>query len=170
MKAKTMVTSATLALLATLLMSCQGSSPPVSPVNTSPLLTTVATDLSTPIAQPLVFPTSRPGFATLTGVALRADIQTSIQNDLFLGEVIETTDPNQPIVGLDTTEAPKAILDPSTGAFAFYDVPPGRYALVILQPLGAPILVQDKVTGGTLFLTLEANDNIALGTIEVAIP
>lgn len=171
-EAKIVVTLVALTLLATLLMGCQESSSFMSPVSTSPLPSIVATDLSrpTPTAQPLVFPTSRPGFATLTGIALRADTRTSIQNDLFLGEVIETTDPNRPIVGLDTTEAPKAILDPNTGAFVFYDVPPGRYALVIWQPLGAPILVEDKVAGGTLLLTLEPDDNITLGTIEAAIP
>jgi len=84
--------------------------------------------------------------------------------------VIETSDPDRPMVGLDITKAPKAVLAANTGIFAFYDVPSGKYALAIWQPLGTPILVEDKMTGGTLFLTLEANDNIDLGTIEVTIP
>jgi len=172
-KAKLIATLTTLVVLTMLLVGCKGPSPSVSPL-ISPLAPTSAIYLSqsTPpsTVQPLVFPTSQPSLATLTGILVRAGTQTSIQNDLYLGEMIETSDPNHPMVGLDTTEAPKAVLDTNTGAFAFYDVPPGKYALAIWQPLGAPILIEDKVTGGTLFLTLEAKDHIDLGTIEVTIP
>ena len=173
MRTKLIVTLATLVVLAALLTSCRRPSPPVSPL-TSPLATVGTTGPSQSTlpstVQPLAFPTSQPGFATLTGIIVLAGTQTGIQNDLYLGEALETSDPNRLVVGLDITEAPKAILDANTGAFAFHDVPPGKYALAIWQPLSAPILVEDKVAGGTLFLTLDANDNIDIGTIEVTIP
>lgn len=144
------------------------SSPLAVPVaGTSPLPTAT---VPVPEPTPLVFPTSRPGFATVTGVL---DIQTSGGEwgfSLYLGEVVETSDPNQLLVGLDKAVAPLAILDVDTGAFAFYDVPPGWYALEIDRPLLVPVLVNDPEEGGTLYLMIEADDEIDLGTLLAHLP
>lgn len=164
-----------LLLFIVLSVSCKGDKTEAtptaidSPVN-SPLIPPTAVTQPGVTVEALIVPTSQPGLATVTGVILQQDTMQSIQSDLFLGEVIDTTDPLYPIVGLDKTTAPKAMLDINTGAFAFYDVPPGRYALEIWRPVATPVLVDDPESGGTLFLTLQADDVVDLGTIYVVIP
>jgi hypothetical protein len=165
--------------------SCQGPSvpqpaPTPTPSTSSPLATPAsASPLPTPAPAksepepelPLVYPTSQPGFATVTGTLLRRGTGKGVQGySLYLGEVIPTSDPEQFVVGLDKAVAPRAILAATGGAYAFYDVPPGRYALEIDIPLGVPVLVNDPEEGGTLFLTIEGGENIDLGTLYVEVP
>lgn len=161
------------------LAGCQAGDPSPSPAssplkaNTSPVPTaTVAeTSESESDAQKLVFPTSQPGLATVTGSISRQGSEANLEKiELYLGEVIETSDPKRPVVGLDKAIAPKAILDVNTGDFAFYNVPPGKYALEIVRPLVVPILVSDPETGKTLVITLEADSDIELGSLPVTIP
>lgn len=146
--------------------SCIAPSSLTSPVGISPL-STAESPLTVPT---VVFPTSHPGLATITGVILRAGTKTSIQDELYLSEALETTDPEQMWVGVDKAIDPRAALDTNTGAFAFYDVSPGTYALVIMHPLSTPVLVDDPETGETMFLTVEVDDNVDLGTILVNAP
>jgi hypothetical protein len=109
--------------------------------------------------------------ATVTGSIRRRGSEANLEKiELYLGEVIETSDPKRPVVGLDKAIAPKAILDVNTGDFAFYDVPPGKYALEIVRPLVVPILVSDPETGKTLIITAEADSDIELGSLPVTIP
>ena len=178
MRTNTMIIVICAALtLSMLLASCGGpgpdsistSSPLSVPTDTSPLPTATVL-VPEPSPAPLVFPTSQPGFATVTGV-LDITTQSNRQGfSLYLGKVIETSDPDRQVVGLDKTVAPLAILNIDTGAFAFYDVPPGWYALEIDRPLLVPVLVDNPEEGGTLYLTIEADDNIDLGTLPVYIP
>jgi hypothetical protein len=173
--------------LSTLMAGCIGQEPDVpistpstlSPLptpasaasmDTSPLPTAVAPESEPPPSPGLVFPTSQPGLATVTGIL---DIEGGSDTrgySLYLGEVLETSDPEQLVVGLDKAMAPQAILDVDTGAFAFYDVPPGWYALEIDRPLLVPVLIDNPEGEGTLFLTIEADDDIDLGTLPVYIP
>lgn len=170
MRMKLTIIVGTVVILSMSLVGCGSKEPSPSPFASPALTSPLPTAEPSPVAPVLVFPTSRPGLATVTGVILRADTKTSIQNELYLGEVLETTDPEQKWVGLDKAIAPRAILDSNTGAFAFYDVPPGTYALEISRPLLTPVLVTDPEAGGTMFLTIQADDNIDLGTILVVIP
>jgi hypothetical protein len=156
------------------------SSPLASPGGESPLSTPVPDQSPTEKPEPsqtpeaskdLIFPTTQPGLATVTGTLKREGSEEGLRGiDLFLSEVVETSDPDFPMVGVNRDSDPKAILDVTTGAFAFYDVPPGDYALAITRPLLVPILVDDPEGGGTLFVTVEADDRVDLGTLPVIIP
>ena len=156
------------------------SSPLTSPRAESPVAS--ATSDEQPTARPetsqtpssskdLVFPTSQPGLATVTGTLKRRGSDEGFQGmELYLSEVVETSDPNSPMVGVNKSSDPRAMLDVTTGAFAFYDVPPDKYALAITRPMLVPVLVNDPDDGGTLFLTLEADEKVDLETLPVTIP
>jgi hypothetical protein len=156
------------------------SSPLASPESESPLPTPSPDESPTEKPGPsqtsaapgdLVFPTSQPGLATVTGTLRRRGSDKGFQGmGLFLSEVIETSDPDFPMVGVNKSSDPEAMLDANTGAFAFYDVPPGKYALAITRPLLVPVLVDDAEEGGTLFVTLETDESLDLGTLPVTIP
>lgn len=168
MRTKLIIVVQVVVILVILLAGCKGSSPSPAPfASPASVMSPLPTDEPAPVP---VFPTSQPGFATVTGVILQADTRTSIQNALYLGEVLETSDPTQVWVGLDTAVAPQAILDTNTGTFWFHDVPPGKYAPEVHLPLASPILIEDPETGGTMFLTIEGDEYIDLGTILVVVP
>ncbi len=148
-------------------VGCKGPSPTpsVSPIGISPLATAVPPTVAS--ATPLVVPTSQPGLGTITGILLQRTTQATIPiGEIYLGEVIETTEPGMPVVGLDKATAPQAVINRDTGQFVFYDVPPGRYALDVWIPLSNYILVDDP-KGGTQFVTITAGESVELGTVWI---
>ncbi|MBN1887675.1 MAG: hypothetical protein JW850_06780 [Thermoflexales bacterium] len=146
---------------------CKGPSPTstVSPVSVSPLATAAPPPAAS--ATPPVFPTSQPGLGTITGILLqRTTRATILLGEIYLGEVIETTEPGMPVVGLDKAVAPQAVIDRDTGQFVFYDVSPGRYALEVWIPLSNYILVDDP-KGGTQFVTITGDESVDVGTVWI---
>lgn len=158
------------------------SSPLSSPATNSPLptptLAATAQNEDTPSqthtpepSTSIVFPTSQPGLATIVGTLSRRGSNEGFQGmELYLSEMIETSDPDAAVVGVNESSDPKAMLDVNSGDFAFYDVPPGRYALAITRPLLVPILVNDPGENRTLVVTPEPDETIDLGTLSVTIP
>ena len=67
------------------------------------------------------------------------------------------------VPALDTTSAPKAE-STDLGEVTFTMVPPGRYALAFMTPLG-PILVNDEKTNKEILIDVEAEKLIDLGYV-----
>jgi hypothetical protein len=67
---------------------------------------------------------------------------------------------------LNTETAPKAILDRSSGAFTFVNVPPDDYALVTWDPFNSS-LINDPETGETLFITVSPDHVNDMGDISL---
>jgi len=158
---------------------CKGLSAPAvttSPLpqpasGTSPLSTSVVTLEAQPVpsSPPVIFPTSQPGLTTVKGVLPKAYLERIAPNyaTIYLGEWIETTDPIYPMVALEKTTAPQALLDINTGEFLFYDVPPGKYGVLVERPLMVPVLLNNPETGQTLYLQIESNEHVDLGIVVI---
>jgi hypothetical protein len=117
----------------------------------------------------IVIPTSQPGLAEISGRLPKSYVESHAPHyfEVYLGEWIESTDPDYPLVGLDKSMAPRAILDVDTGKFFFYDVPSGVYGIALSFPLSPPVLIKDTDAGHTLRLEVEVDDHINLGLVEV---
>jgi len=51
---------------------------------------------------------------------------------LYLGDIVEADDETH-VAFLDRSRAPLGKFDPATGQFAFAEVPPGSYSLIIYE-------------------------------------
>jgi len=115
-------------------------------------------------------PTSQPDFGTITGALNRENKpDISITNaDLFLAEILRGGGNTLSVAALDMNAAPKAKTG-ADGHFAFVDVTPGTYTLVIRTPLGA-MLIPDPDSGHDLLITVKADKTVDLGQLYVALP
>jgi len=119
---------------------------------------------------PTPVPTSQPDLGTITGTLNREnkpDIPIT-SADLFLAEILSGADNTLSVAALDMNAAPKANTG-ADGRFAFVDVPPGTYTLVIRTPLGA-LLIPDPNSGHDLLIPVTADKTIALGQLYVNLP
>jgi len=86
--------------------------------------------------------------------------------NLVLGEVVEADQPGYPpLVSYSEDSNPKAVLA-KNGSFLFVNIHPGKYSIVLTNPLAAN-LIEDPITGGTLIITVEAGKVIDLGELFV---
>jgi hypothetical protein len=85
--------------------------------------------------------------------------------ELFLASAVPTTNPEVDLLELDHDNSPSALLDRTTGRFMFLNVEPGKYGLVVWEPMSsAP--VPDPETGETLFFEFSAGEVKDLGTLR----
>lgn len=166
----------TLWLATTVIFSagCSTPAPTRTPANTaSPLDSPLSvpsighSPLPTPVPQsPVEIPTSFPGKGTVKGRLLwPADRGVSL-GELFLARALPTSNPDILLPSLNAETAPKAILDRSSGAFTFVNVPPDIYALVIWDPFNSS-LINDPETGETLFITVSPDQVNEIGGISL---
>lgn len=114
-------------------------------------------------SHPVMEPSPLPGTGLLLGNIEVAD--SVLLGELFLATAVPTNKPGVDVLELDTERAPKADLDRSTGQFAFRDVTPGKYGIIVWEPMSsAP--VADPNTGETLLVVLEPDDVVDLGTLH----
>ena len=110
-------------------------------------------------------PASDPGLGTVKGRLLWPEASGVVLGELFLAKALPTSEEDILIPSLNTEIAPKAILDRSSGEFAFVNVPPDTYALVVWDPFSSG-LINDAETGETIFITVKADEFIEMGTIS----
>lgn len=134
----------------------------------SPLATPGGAAASSPV------PTPGPGLADwdaqpAVGTAnLRGRIEitepTVLLGELFLARAMPTSNPDIDLLELSEKEAPRALIDRTTGEFLFVDVEPGKYGLIVWEPMrSAPI--NDPETKETLFIQLSADQVTDIGAL-----
>jgi len=84
--------------------------------------------------------------------------------ELYLAKAVPTTNPEVELLELDEDNSPRAQLDRSTGQFIFVDVEPGKYGLIVWEPMSSGP-VPDPETGETLFFEVSAGEVKDLGTL-----
>jgi hypothetical protein len=101
------------------------------------ICTTCRNSTSVPYPGPnsYIFPTSKPGFATLSGQLILLDPGTVIAEDsIYLAPYPEERS-DVPTLGPNNSNY-QANVDESTGNFVLTDIPPGRYAIVVRSKTG----------------------------------
>ena len=140
--------------------------PPPSPL-TSPLLT--PTPAATVAAPPVARPVSQAGKGGVIGrlVAGSPDGQGYVGGDLYLGSLIPASDPKvQPMVSFSENVDPKAGVYQSDGNFAFGNIQPGEYALIVWNPASS-FVVELPNGGGMVRVKVEPDAITNLGTIVI---
>jgi len=145
------------------------------PVLNSSLATPVSTTFTSPVVAPRSLPTpAAKDRGTVGGVLIRdvsgQPLQPYAEVTLYLASLIVNSAGTPGLAGLDKATAPKAITD-SRGAFAFTDVPPGTYALILDTPLSSFILHQPG-TGDAMLIEVKGGEIKDLGELhyDLAIP
>jgi hypothetical protein len=114
------------------------------------------------------YPQSRPGTGTVIGrldLTSQKDAQYTAQ-DLYLGRLVPAELPNtSPAVSFSYDTDPKTVVHNADGTFAFIDVPPGTYALLIWT-LGDSFVIQ-STPGEPFQVGVEADKTTDLGVIEL---
>lgn len=143
--------SGLIVFLLVVMISCAGQPAP------SP---TPLAGVSTPI------PTSLPSSGTVTGF-LFDDVERGplVGYVLYLAKLLEPMGEQLSVAALDTQADPRAITD-SAGQFTFTNVAPATYALALLTPTGA-VLILDPVTKKEIVFSVAAGDVVNLGEIRI---
>jgi len=156
-----------LMLLILMISGCKGT--PTPQVTLSPLESSSQSVIPTPTElAPFVLPIPSEGLSVIGGVFVDSQTQRApLEGVLYLGEVM-SLDTGSPVVSLNQQTAFYAIPTES-GEFAFKDVTPGRYGLILVTP-DYSFLVDDPKGGGSLMITVEAGEILNLGRLEVLTP
>lgn len=124
--------------------------------------------LDSPIATPVVGPleweaTPEAGKANLRGQLLITE-QTALVGELYLAAAVPTSDPDIYLLELDEKNSPRALFDRTTGDFVFLNIEPGKYGLIVWEPMQSAPLA-DSETGATLYIDLSADQVHDVGTL-----
>jgi len=107
--------------------------------------------------------TPTPGTDILRG-RIEITSPTVLLGELFLAKAVSTSDPKVDLLELDEANSPRALLNRKTGDFIFLNVEPGKYGLIVWEPMNsAP--VNDPSTGETLFIELPPNHIVDVGIL-----
>lgn len=156
-----------------LLAACETGQTPTTPeateqeISQSPLATPAAeeTTASTPEPDPEAFevPSPSPDNGVVTGVLLRGDPPEPPRVAiLYLGRIFEE-DGTPVMAGVNKQTAPRAQVD-SEGRFAFAEVPPGGYAL-ILDAITTTLILRNPQDGTDLIIPVTAGKITDLGRL-----
>ena len=80
------------------------------------------------------------------------------------GNKVQEEDPDVPFISLNVGVDPIADLRNDAGEFAFLDVPPGEYGLVLYTPVKS-YLVPDSTGQSPLYLNIQAGEALGLDDI-----
>ena len=155
------------------------SSPLVTPIEelSSPLpgptLTPTAmpspTPTPPPIPSPTPIPTPMPTKGAITGQLIgRESGRPEGGLIVYLGDISYLQPNSIPIITMRQRASPHTMTDES-GNFAFLDLEPGTYALILWTPVNS-LVINDPETGKGLLVTVEAGAIIELGEITVNLP
>lgn len=111
-------------------------------------------------------PVPRPGTGTVIG-RLDLGTQTSGQysaKDLYLGTLVPASQPDlPPVISFTYGVDPQTVVHEPDGRFAFTNIPPNTYVLIVWTPVGGfPI---EHPSGGFIKVSVEADQVTDLGTI-----
>lgn len=87
--------------------------------------------------------------------------------ELYLARHIGIT-PDTPMYSIEPESAPRATVE-DNGWFIFTDVPPGRYAIVVWNPLNS-FLVRNPVTGSELVVDVQPDQVHNVGILFEPLP
>jgi hypothetical protein len=90
--------------------------------------------------------------------------QPAADQVLYLAKIIHPETEGMGIAALDPVNDPRAESDTS-GYYVFLNVPPGRYALGILSPIGA-VLIQQP-TGLEIIIEVQAGQVTDVGEVQI---
>jgi hypothetical protein len=136
-----------------------------------PAYVTPLNALSTPsdlTADHLEIPQPKPDLGVVRGqfVAKNAVARAMISGDYYLAPVIYTQGKVEiPFVSLDIQKDPKATLRNLNYEFAFVDVPPGEYGIIVHTPVSDYVIPDGA--GGFRLIKVETGKVIDLGVIEL---
>jgi hypothetical protein len=88
---------------------------------------------------------------------------------VYLAEVIPTDNPDMDAVSLDRATDPNIVPD-REGGFAFADVAPGRYSLVVQGPLNQYVARYADGEQDDVIVTVEAGEAVDLGKLYAGFP
>jgi hypothetical protein len=88
---------------------------------------------------------------------------------VYLSNVIPTDNPEMDAVSLDPASDPNVIPD-REGGFAFADVPPGRYGIVVQGPLNKYVARYADDQQEDVIITVEAGQTVELGRVYSGYP
>lgn len=139
-----------------ILVSCQPDTQ-VSPLN-SPLQPAGGSE---PTSVPP--PKPAPGTGIIIGVIKVEHTNLPMAGvELYLARHIGIT-PDTPMYSMEPDSAPHATVG-DNGQFVFKDVPPGRYAIVVWNPLNS-FLARDPATGRELVIDVQPDQVYNVGTL-----
>jgi hypothetical protein len=109
-------------------------------------------------------PSPSPDTGVVTGILLRGDPPEAPKVAiLYLGRILTADDGTPVMAGVDKQIAPKSGVD-STGRFAFSDVPPGQYALV-LDAISRTLILRNPTDATDLLIDVTAGEVTDLGKL-----
>jgi hypothetical protein len=148
---------------------CVSSSIPPTPGPAqipSPNFSPIATVASFTSPLPVEVPSPAPGQSTVKGQLLSID-HKPVTGVLYLARAVQSNQPNYPpLIALSENTDPKAEVNDKTGSFAFSNVAPGSYALMLWGPLGSSILSRAD-SGDLILVEPKANETVDLGVVVV---
>jgi len=88
--------------------------------------------------------------------------------ELYLGRAIEAQQPGfEPLISFSRDTDASAIQDPQTGMFYFADVPPGKFALIVWNPINSYVF---KTMDSDEILLIEVNEGELIDLGELMMP
>jgi len=121
--------------------------------------------------RPILFseiPSPSPDSGVVTGILLQpGEKKDPYLAEIYLGRAIEAQQPGfDPIIGFSRETDPVAVQNQETGEFYFSDIPPGKYGLIIWNPINSYIFKNEK-NEGFLILEVEAGSISDLGELRM---
>ena len=157
--------TALLSLLAALILAAC-TVPTLTPAP-SPFKSPLNTPASPAPSNPAPTPKSGTGAVIGRTVAGSLDGPGYVGDELYLGSLIPASDPQaEPMISLSENVDPKADIYQSDGYFAFNNVQPGNYALVMWNPVSS-FVVELPNGSGMVQVKVEPDKVTDLGVIVI---
>jgi hypothetical protein len=165
----------TAAVTAALLSACNPSEPAAPNASLSATTSSASLSKSSPLSSPLAklgvlsFTQPSAGKGGITGrlVSKLNGYETPyIGGDLYLGSFLAADKPDAPpVVAFSVEIDPKAVVYQADGQFAFTNIQPGTYTLIVWNPENSFVVEQPGI--GAVKVVVEADKVIELGTIAI---